>query len=64
MTVDDAGLLKVAEVIRREPWETLYRLSPTKLGTVIPAGAHAGRCELNTDEAALAQSWNWRSRAR
>jgi hypothetical protein len=56
MTVDDAGLLEVAEVMRRDPREVLYRLSPTKLGTVTLAGAYAGNCELDTVDAALAWS--------
>ncbi len=55
MTVDDAGLLEVAEVTQRDSREVLYRLSPTKLGTVTPAGAYAGKCELDTVDAALGQ---------
>jgi hypothetical protein len=55
MTVDDAGVLEVAEVMRRDSREVLYFLSPTKFGTVILAGAYAGSCELATVDAALGQ---------
>jgi hypothetical protein len=58
MTVDDAGLLEVAEVTRRDSREVLYRLNPTKFGTVTLAGAYAGNCELDTVDAALSRILN------
>ena len=64
MTFDQEGSLKVAEVIRCDPREVLYVLEPTTSGTVMLAGAYAGRCELDTVEAALGRVLeleNWRA---
>jgi len=53
LTFDHEGSLEVTEVIRFDPREVLYSLKPNNSGTVTLAGAHAGRCEFNTVDAAL-----------
>ncbi len=53
MAFDQDGALEVAEVIRRDPREVLYVLEPTTFGSVVLAGAYAGKCELDTVEEAL-----------
>ncbi len=53
MAFAQKGSLEVAEVIRCDPREVLYVLEPTTSGTVVLAGAYAGKCELDTVEDAL-----------
>jgi hypothetical protein len=64
MAFDQEGSLEVAKVIRCDPREVLYVLEPTTSGTVVLAGAYAGKCELDTVEAALSRVLdleNWRA---
>ena len=53
LAFDHQGFLEVAEVIRCDPREVLYSLKPGDAGTVILAGAYAGRCDFDSVEAAL-----------
>jgi len=53
LAFDHQGFPEVAEVIRCDPREVLYSLKPNNSGTVILAGAYAGRCEFDSVDAAL-----------